>query len=182
MSTWTNTALSPTRQHAMKNVAIAEQSSASVWNVRRSRKGMAHITRPNWYGQMPEHLPLYEIAQKIWEAATSFERELHAKHNRASATPAAYSIITPLVQELEKYVDEHVKASKHRIILNPQPFRCSTRCKEPSVFEIITDLSIGPHEKPKIRRKRSCLIHGQRFAEKHGLELPPLPFDGEDGG
>lgn len=79
---------------------------------------------------MAGHSPLYEIAQKIWEAAVKWEYETEWR-NYSDVRQAAYPIITSLVQEL---------------------------------------------------RKRSCLIHGQRFAEKHGLELPPLPFDGEDGG
>lgn len=55
---------------------------------------------------MSEHPFLFETVQKIFNAGQKFEMDTVTAHAEDRKFPAAYPVITPLIEELVKYCDD----------------------------------------------------------------------------
>lgn len=141
---------------------------------------------------MSEHSPLSEIAQKIWEAAKAYQtetdRQFKALENGDSYREefhGALPIIAPLVQELEKFVDDYGK-----LVLDaataPDTVRLSwieaqsngmNWCARQST----TGRGFRLHNS-EMRTNYRTHHRTAREAIDAAMFPTPLPFDGEDGG
>lgn len=57
---------------------------------------------------MSDHDKLYEIIQKAFNAGQNFSQATFLAIQNGSDLPAAYPVITPLIEELVKYCDDQI--------------------------------------------------------------------------
>lgn len=102
---------------------------------------------------MNDHPKLFEIVQKVFNAGQKFAEDTLLADVNNTDLPAAYPVITPLIAEAVRYVDDQRLAGKLEVIAVAEAYRQHVKSEygqgwEAAIDHIVSDGSLDIPVRP----------------------------------